>query len=107
MDERFNITIGSRLYVVPLRMRQGLIRYVERGITPGGFLLAVLENNLMEATKRADDENLLNLPAFVNFLYNHAPSICWGSPEKVSRWISLGGLGRFDEKGDHDASSHS
>lgn len=81
-----------RQFCIPIRMRDFLFRYVEYGIPPGGFLTAVLENNLSEACGRADDENLENLPAYANYLYNHVPTNAWGSPQKVSEWIGLGGL---------------
>jgi hypothetical protein len=71
---------------IPARMADGLQRWIERGIPPGSFLTAVLENNLKEAVCRADEENLFNLPAYVGYLYNEAPAPCWGSPEKVSAW---------------------
>ena len=52
------------------------------------FLFAVLENNLREAVGLADDHNKSNLPAYVAYLYNEAPSACWGSPEKVTAWLN-------------------
>lgn len=63
-------------------------RYIEHGIAPGHFLSAVLDNDLREAVGRADDENLANLPAFVGYFYNEAPSQCWGSPEKRRAWLA-------------------
>jgi len=54
----------------------------------GDFLTAVLHNNLTEAVARADDENIKNLPAFVGYLYNEAPSLCWGSKERVAEWLN-------------------
>ena len=69
----------------------GLKRYVEHRIPTGGFLRAVLENDLKEAVARADDENQHVIPIYVCWLYNEAPSTCWGSPEAVKAW--LGGTG--------------
>ena len=80
-----------RTFMIPERMRGGLTRYVENGIAPGGFLTAVFENNFMEAVGRADDENLQNLPAYANYIYNHVPHWCHGSPTAVSDWIARGG----------------
>lgn len=56
---------------------------------PCSFLRAVLENNLKEAVLQADDFNLRNLPAFVAYLYNHTPIECWGSAEKVTKWLTV------------------
>jgi hypothetical protein len=77
------MTYTFRNFYIPDRMMGGLTRYIEEGIMPGDFLTAVLENDLMEAVGRADDENAANLPAYIGYLYNVAPSNCFGSREKV------------------------
>ena len=66
--------------------------YIEIGRPTGGFLRAVLENNLSESLGRADDVNGPLLKNIVQYLYWDAPSSCWGSPEKVRAWIRKGGL---------------
>lgn len=43
----------------------GLKRYVEHHTPTGGFLRAVLENDLREACARADDENVKVIPIYV------------------------------------------
>lgn len=67
-----------------------LDRYVNKRIPTGGFLEAVLCNNLMEAVGRADHINIRRLKEIVEYCYNDIPSICWGSPEKVSNWLRGG-----------------
>lgn len=86
---RYNFTIeyNGRLYEIPYYMRPGLINYIERGEEPGGFLGAVMENDLGGAVARADGINIDLLPAYVLFLYNQAPSGCHGSTEKVKEWM--------------------
>lgn len=74
-------------FYIPDRMMGGLRRYIDEGIEPGDFLSAVICNDLKEACGRADDENLHNLPAFVSYLYNQAPSQCWGSEERFRDWM--------------------
>lgn len=75
-------------FYIPKRMEGSIIRYIEDGINPGRFLTAVICNDLLEAVSRADNENLANLPAYVDFFYNQAPRLCWGSKEKMERWIA-------------------
>jgi len=75
-----------RQFYIPGRMMEGFRRYFEHGIMPGHFLTAVLKNDLRAACERADDENLVNLPAYIAYLYNVAPHQAWGSPEKVEKW---------------------
>jgi hypothetical protein len=79
-------------FVIDSFMVSKLRAWVDHAEPIGGFLRAVLENNLKEACGRADSSNLANLPAFVSWLYNEAPSDCWGSPAKVAAWEKLGGL---------------
>ena len=72
---------------LPEHMQGGMRLYMEEGIEPGSFLMAVLENNLIEAFGRADNINRDRLFDFCQFLYNEAPNQCFGSPEKVKLWI--------------------
>jgi len=73
---------------IPEHVRGGLLRYASEHVQTGDFLRAVISNDLREAVARADDENMRNIPAIVNWLYWEAPSECWGSPEKYQEWIS-------------------
>lgn len=77
---------------VPDHMRAGMARYVVLGILPGGFLRAVLSNDLMEAGRMADDENRRRLSNYVMFLINYAPSDCYGSPDAMQAWAKRGGM---------------
>jgi len=70
-----------------LKNLDGLVRYINDRVPAGGFLHAVLENDLKEAVARADEENMELIPIYVSWLYNEAPTACWGSPEKVAAWL--------------------
>lgn len=72
--------------ILPEHMRGGAQRWIENGIYPGSFMLAVIENNLVEAFGRADSINQNRLQDIVSFFYNEAPAGCWGSPEKAKLW---------------------
>ncbi len=80
-----------REFYIPQRMAGAIERYINKGILPGPFLTAVLENNLKEAVGQADDENLNNLSAYCGYLYNEAPANCYGSPKLVQKWVKMGG----------------
>ncbi len=82
-EEQFHF----RIFYIPDYMRESLLSYVDDHIPAGNFLTAVLENSLSRAISCADDSNMRNIPAYGNFLYNYAPSACWGSPEKVAAWL--------------------
>ena len=68
---------------LPAHMRDGMRLYIEQHIRPGGFLMAVLSNNLTNAIGLADETNRDRLPDYVGFLYNEVPADYWGSPAKV------------------------
>jgi len=74
-------------YNVPKHTQISLTEYIERGIPVGGFLHAVLSNDLMGAVSRADASNSRALKDIVNWVYMCAPEPCWGSEAKVIRWI--------------------
>jgi hypothetical protein len=79
-----------RQFYIPERMMGPLLRYIQDHVRPGQFLCAVISNDLKEAIGRADDENIANLPAYVAYLYNEAPAVCWGSPKHMENWILRG-----------------
>ena len=87
-SEPFTVGHRFRNWYIPARMMPGILRYVEHGEEPGSFLCAIIDNDLTNAVGRADDENIGNLPAFVDYFYNHADSRCWGSPQKRKAWIA-------------------
>lgn len=74
--------------MIPIEIREALELYVDQRIETGGFLRAVLENNLKEACARADHINRHLLFEIVSYLYNDVPMACWGNSEKVAVWLS-------------------
>ena len=67
-------------------IRDALDAWGREAFPVGGFLTAVLENNLSEALGRADEYNLKTIFHIVSYVYNELPSHCWGSPKNVSQW---------------------
>jgi hypothetical protein len=67
-------------------IREALDAWGRESFPVGGFLTAVLENNLSEALGRADEQNLQTIFHIVAYVYNELPSECWGSPDKVFKW---------------------
>ena len=96
-SETVSVDLGYtfKQFYIPERMMAGITRYIEQGIKPGNFLSAIIQNDLNEAVSRADDDNLMNLPAYVGYFYNEAPSGCYGSPEIMDAWLA-----RFHDGGD-------
>lgn len=71
---------------VPETLHDGLLRFFLDRILPGGFLQAVLCNDLAEACRRADPFNSKQLAPIVAFLEQFAIEEAWGSPAKVLTW---------------------
>lgn len=69
-------------------IKEALDRYVRDKTPPGDFLYAVLINNLAESFGRADEQNRHDMFDIVMYVYNHIPHTCWGSPEKVKKWLA-------------------
>ena len=78
--------------LIPDYMHSAIVRYVLHGIEAGGFLDAVICNNLFKAVGKADDINRNCLHEYCAFFYNDAPAACYGSKEKRDAWIKHGGL---------------
>lgn len=76
----------SYFKAVPPDTLQSINRYVRFGEPVGGFLTAVLENNLVQSFNRADERNIAAMFDIVSYLYNHCPLDCYGSPAKVEAW---------------------
>ena len=85
----YKCMINGKDYHIPRRMGPAIVNYIDNHIMPGSFLQAVFKNDLFDAVGRADWENIDDLVAYVSYLYNEAPSPCWGSPEKVKEWVAM------------------
>lgn len=82
----------AKLDTLPEHMRHGIRGWIEHGHHIGGFLTALLSNDLMGAFAHADDVNTEAMGIWVTYLYNYAPSGCYGSPAKVEAWSAHRGL---------------
>lgn len=73
--------------MLPSDLENALIRWATKGIRPGAFLTAVLENNLHEAVSRmSPDYELKHLKAVCEFVSEQMPLACWGSKLIVKGW---------------------
>lgn len=72
---------------VPQHTLEALLRYRDQRIPTGGFLYAVLTNDLRDALGRADNFNRSALYEIVHWCYWELPAPSWGSKEKVAAWL--------------------
>ncbi len=75
-------------YLLPDHLREGMRRYVEEGLQPGGFLQAVLRNDFVDAVGHADAVSFLALYSIATFLLELPPQ-AWGSEAKVKAWKGI------------------
>ena len=78
-----------RGFILPPHMQRSLDAYIKHGRPVGSFLKAVISNNLAQAAVLADEINVRQLPAFAAYLWNCAPSACWGSEEAYREWTDI------------------
>lgn len=77
-------------FYIPTHCRNSLAGFILNHIPVGSFLQNLLSNNLKETYTSADDINYQAIGNYIKFLYNCAPSACWGSTEKYLNWIKKG-----------------
>lgn len=77
-----------RQFHISVRMLDAITRYTEQGIKPGGFLTAIIQNDMRKAVRLADSENMVNLPAYSGYFEHEAPSGCHGSVEIMDAWLA-------------------
>ena len=71
--------------MIPHAVLSGLVRYVRDGIVPGGFLRAVIANDLFDAACRADDDSRAALGELALVIFHHCPSGCIGE-KAIEKW---------------------
>jgi hypothetical protein len=72
--------------MIEQRFKEAIDRWVADACPMGGFITAVLENDLAGAIGRADVDALATIRETITYLWNECPTGCWGSKEKVSEW---------------------
>ena len=74
--------------MIPSAIKKAIDLHAQEGRPCGHFVTAVLENNLRKAIRHADDDSLAALVEIVQYCYWEIPGNCWGSKEKVAKWLA-------------------
>lgn len=69
-------------------IKMSIDRYAKDHCPTGHFLRLVMENDLMGAFGRADEDNIRDMSEILNYIYNFIPGTCHGSPEIVEAWLA-------------------
>ena len=74
------VAFEGRYAAIPPTTQYTLKMWVLYAQTPGGFVEAVLRNDLHGAFNNADDENAEALPLIMSWIHNECPQDAWLSP---------------------------
>ena len=74
---------------LPLRMIDALRAYVLDGAEPGSFLTSVICNDLRGSIFSADGDNRTRIEQWVRLFHNYTPGTCWGSKDRMERWMEM------------------
>lgn len=77
---------------VPRHLAEGLLAHALTGFPVGGFLTALLCNDLVRAIGNADDTSMGALKVLAAVVYNCLPRDSWGSVVAVDAWKEAGGF---------------
>jgi hypothetical protein len=72
----------------PENIVAGLLNYRDFRLPTGGFLRAVLSNDLRTAVALGDPQSLTHLRDVIAWLYDAMPSVAWGSASAVNDWLA-------------------
>ena len=86
---------------IGLPILYGIACYCISGAPIGGFLTALLSNDLKEACHRADYRNRRILFNITKVCWNVVPSVAWGSADKGKAWHAARNAGGKIKRGDH------
>jgi|TARA_R110000751_G_scaffold88936_1_gene175649 hypothetical protein len=72
----------------PVHILDSINRYVEHRLPPGGFVTAVLSNDLTGAFNAADTDSEAGIRDILKYVRWEIPAESWGSPAKVAAWLN-------------------
>ena len=72
----------------PIHILDSINRYVEHRLSPGGFVTAVLSNDLTGAFNQADTDSEAGIRDILKYVRWEIPAESWGSPAKVEAWLN-------------------
>lgn len=86
LHEEMKYTTEAVAAGVPFVAAQTLYYYHVEGLSPGGFLEALLACDLRQACLRADSINGPAIQAIFKWVYSKLPIGAWGSYQAVEAW---------------------
>jgi hypothetical protein len=88
MMDSDTLCMSMRASNVPEHLIPALSRYLRLRDNPGGFLKAVLSNDLILSLQYKEaSTSMQGLQDLVLWVYQEAPSFAWGSSRAVDAWL--------------------
>jgi hypothetical protein len=88
-DEELEQLNHNQEHNIPRRTKDTIDNYVLKGWKPGGFVHAMLANDLKGACGAADSINRRYIFEICSYIYNHTPYQSQGSYQAVDEWLEM------------------
>jgi hypothetical protein len=85
--KRYDLKTRAEQYGVSPAVADSLKHYIEDRIPTGGFLEAVLSNNLQLAVGKADSQHIHRLREILWLVNEFVPAGAHGSTQRVRAWL--------------------
>ena len=82
------MTDNTPYRLAPAHILDAIHSYAAFKKRPGGFVQALLRNDLMGAYRAADQPSLRGLGDVLRYLHREVPHSCWGSAATVEEWLT-------------------
>ena len=80
---------------IPVNLHQPIVDYVQFGMPLGGYLTAIVSNDLTGAIGQCSTGDMTEIKFIVDFFYNNIPGSCWRSREAMTKWQASGGTSQW------------
>ena len=74
---------------ITMECQEAIFGYLVYGWEPGGFLTAVMANDLYRAATVSDIANVDNLAYVAKFVVYALPQACYGNYDQIKNWLRL------------------
>ena len=74
---------------ITMQCQEAIFNYLVYGWEPGGFLTAVMANDLYRAATVSDIANVDNLAYVAKFVVYALPQACYGNYDQIKNWLQL------------------
>lgn len=78
---------SNKIYKLEDNAIEKFDNFYKKGIVDSKFFWALFCNDFIGVIRFANAFQLIHLPAYAVYLHDNIPHICWGTKNRVERWI--------------------